>query len=77
MGAIRSIPENHVNTLSEDQAKFYFVTASCCGWQHYMEDFEVSVTYGPAKLIAVIDGHNGPEVAKLCYHKLPELLKKN
>ena len=77
MGAIRSIPENEVNTLSDDQLKHYAVTASCCGWQFYMEDYEVSERINSTFLYAVIDGHNGPEVAKFCHQQLPQLFKKN
>lgn len=77
MGAIRSMPENEVNTLTDDQLRHYAVTASCCGWQFYMEDYEVSEFYANVYLYAVIDGHNGPEVAKFCQQVLPELFRKN
>mgnify|MGYP001375963432 CR=1 FL=1 len=79
MGAIRSLPENEVNTLVEmhEDKDYYFVTVFVCGWQFFMEDFEVSITKGKKNLFAIIDGHNGPEVAELCHEKLTDMYSKN
>lgn len=77
MGAIRTFPENEVRAYSESHKSHYFVTASMCGWQVYMEDFTYADTHLDTKVFAIIDGHNGPEVAELCQTKLGELLKNN
>jgi hypothetical protein len=36
MGAIRSMPENEVATISDNNKNLYFVNASVCGWQYLM-----------------------------------------
>lgn len=48
-----------------------------CGWQIYMEDFALVDTRLETKLFAIIDGHNGPEVAEFCHSKIGELFEAN
>ena len=60
MGAIRSFPENHTNPFTEKYFDVYYATVSCCGWQHFMQAYQVSITEGPFKLFAIFDGHGGP-----------------
>lgn len=81
MGAHLSQPVVEKETGHGSCNGLHFGFASMQGWRTGMEDAHLAVgdLGGPCagmSLFAVFDGHGGPEVARFCEQKVPDLFKK-
>ncbi|OTF82971.1 Protein phosphatase 2C-like protein [Euroglyphus maynei] len=75
----RSTCSTKIQTENGRCSRFEFAVACCQGWRRTQEDAHLVIAdlERNTSIFAVLDGHNGPEVAKFIAEYLPKHLLKN